>query len=179
MSQINRVPRGLQDFLGSQNFGDNPSELGSVVAPVLDITDYLKSERRFFNYNASAGVAVDGAVLSHTVPSGELWYIEGVSVGVGFAGVGGSWTAEFGYMHVNPLNSNQPTVPHPVISVGRVAPNAGAIISSGFTILSAELPKWYPLFSGESLQLQINNGSYAGGQLYTVRSALRYIKALA
>lgn len=44
MSRINRTPGGLQTLLGSQNFGDNPSELGPVVAPTLDLLPFYGSE---------------------------------------------------------------------------------------------------------------------------------------
>jgi len=40
MSKINTPPLGLQNLLGSQNFGDNPSELGQTVAPTLDLLPF-------------------------------------------------------------------------------------------------------------------------------------------
>ena len=43
MSQINRPPLGLQQLLGSQNFGDNPAELGQVVAPTIDLLPFFGS----------------------------------------------------------------------------------------------------------------------------------------
>jgi len=43
MSQINRPPLGLQNLLGSQNFGDNPRELAGAVAPTLDMMSFYGS----------------------------------------------------------------------------------------------------------------------------------------
>jgi len=43
MSIINRPPLGLQELLGSQNFGDNPKQLGGVVAPTLDMLPFYGS----------------------------------------------------------------------------------------------------------------------------------------
>lgn len=37
MSKINRPPLGLQQLLGSQNFGENPSDLKQDVQPVLEM----------------------------------------------------------------------------------------------------------------------------------------------
>lgn len=37
MSQVNRPPTGLQQLLGSQNFGDNPDQLLNEVRPTLDL----------------------------------------------------------------------------------------------------------------------------------------------
>lgn len=43
MSQINRPPIGLQQLLGSQNFGDNPDDLRQGVVPTIDLTPFYGS----------------------------------------------------------------------------------------------------------------------------------------
>jgi hypothetical protein len=43
MSQINRPALGLQQLLGSQNFGDNPNDLSQIVAPTLDMLPFFGS----------------------------------------------------------------------------------------------------------------------------------------
>lgn len=43
MSQINRPPLGLQQLLGSQNFGDNPDQLAQNVQPSLDLFPFYAS----------------------------------------------------------------------------------------------------------------------------------------
>lgn len=40
MSRINRPPFGLQQLLGSQNFGKNPPDLAQVVQPTIDLTPF-------------------------------------------------------------------------------------------------------------------------------------------
>ncbi len=44
MSQVNRVPRGLQSVLNSQNFGRNPDELGQTIVPIIDIGRFYEAE---------------------------------------------------------------------------------------------------------------------------------------
>lgn len=61
MSQINRPPLGLQNLLGSQNFGDNPSELAQAVAPTLDLLPFygaglLRLKRSQGNLNAEGEI---------------------------------------------------------------------------------------------------------------------------
>lgn len=43
MSQINRPPGGLQQLLGSQNFGKNPDQLAQTVQPTLDLFPFFGS----------------------------------------------------------------------------------------------------------------------------------------
>lgn len=43
MSQINRPPLGLQQLLGSQNFGQNPRELAQTVQPTIDLFPFFGS----------------------------------------------------------------------------------------------------------------------------------------
>lgn len=44
MSQINRPPTGLQQLLGSQNFGVNPNELERTVQSTVDLVPFLGSQ---------------------------------------------------------------------------------------------------------------------------------------
>lgn len=178
MSQINRVPQGLQDLLGSQNFGDNPSELGSVVAPTLDLERLLFAERRWFSYKLAANVAVDGSFNVHTVPAGELWLVENCAVGVTLAGVGGSWQGVFGVSATQLTNVDTAgALSVPVAGLGQLNANAGAIIGTGQAVFSHSFPKPLPFYPGEQIGFHLVNGLYAGGQLYTIRSSVQFIKA--
>lgn len=78
MSKINTTPVGLQDFLGSKNFGRNPSELGQVVSPSLDLKPFLGvyEQRLARATDLRTGV---GVCCSLTVPEGEAWYLIAVS----------------------------------------------------------------------------------------------------
>jgi hypothetical protein len=72
MSQINRPPIGLQSLLGSQNFGENPSNLLQDVTSQLDLLPfygaYLQKDVREIGNLIGRGNAVN-----ITVPEGELW----------------------------------------------------------------------------------------------------------
>lgn len=93
MSQINRPPQGLQSLLGSQNFGDNPKQLGGVVAPTLDMLPFYGAGilrlRRI-----SSSLAAEGEITSLTfddqvaVLSVTAWNAAGSAVaGVNILGV--------------------------------------------------------------------------------------------
>lgn len=80
-STINRVPFGLQDLLGSTNQGDNPNQLGGVVAPTLDVGRLLKVERRSFHVVVQS--FTNSAILATIqVPLGQLWLVDSVGVRV-------------------------------------------------------------------------------------------------
>lgn len=79
MSRINRVPAGLQSLLGSQNFGDNPSELQPFVSPTLDQLPFLSRDVVRTSLNARAVTAVQDAI-SVQVPIGESWELLNVSI---------------------------------------------------------------------------------------------------
>ena len=40
MSKINRLPKGLQEFLGNTAQGQNPDELSQTVVPTLEMQQY-------------------------------------------------------------------------------------------------------------------------------------------
>ena len=54
---INRIPRGLLAYLDSQTQGENPSGLGEVVAPVLDLERFYRANARY--ETASGGSSFD------------------------------------------------------------------------------------------------------------------------
>ena len=72
MSRINQPPFGLQSLLGSQNFGDNPSELAQTVVPLIDLWPFLSAEKIRYARGAST-LNARGDSVSVTVPEGELW----------------------------------------------------------------------------------------------------------
>lgn len=73
MSRINRVPFGLQDLLGSQNLGVNPSDMAQQVAPTLDLFPFWSAERLTMYTDTAVEVTARGAYLAYTVPLGEAW----------------------------------------------------------------------------------------------------------
>lgn len=73
MSRINRVPKGFLDFLGTQNQGDNPSELMQDVRPSIDLFPFFAAERvSLFSDSVNSAGALDG--VTFVVPDGEVWF---------------------------------------------------------------------------------------------------------
>ena len=72
MGRINTVPGGLQSLLGSTNFGDNPSDLAVVTAPVLEQFPFLAQQKVYFARNV-ATLASRGSAVQVTVEEGEIW----------------------------------------------------------------------------------------------------------
>ena len=79
MSQINRVPWGLQSLLGSQNFGKNPGALNESVQPTLDQLPFLGYETLQCDADYVAGATIVGDKAELTIPDNEAWAVLGVA----------------------------------------------------------------------------------------------------
>ena len=91
MSRINRVPKGLQDLLGSQNLGDNPSDLSLLVQPQVDMFPFWSAERLTVIGNVTFSFSNSDAVLAtFTIPDGEAWIPLHISAQAALASVGDS-----------------------------------------------------------------------------------------
>lgn len=83
MSRINTVPKGLQSFLGNTNFGDNPSEMSEVAAPIVDLNPFLQVDQvRAYESAVITQNAPPVLINSLTVPENELWFILAAAVSV-------------------------------------------------------------------------------------------------
>ena len=110
MTQITRVPVGLQGFLGTQAQGKNPSELSQVVAPVLDIGLFLSVQQEYWSEVGS--IFATDTTLYETVPEGEVWIIRGV--GVEMDGTGAGDTCDVNIFLDNIPNTTAPGNNHPL-----------------------------------------------------------------
>lgn len=72
-SRINRLPWGLQDFLGSTSQGDNPSELLQQVRPTADMWPLWGMERLDIQTASNAAAAAVDASAQVEIPNNELW----------------------------------------------------------------------------------------------------------
>lgn len=88
MSRINRLAVGLQDFLGSKNFGDNPSELAQSVLPSLELFKFYATER-VTHFRGTAAFSARGQSSTQLVPLGEIWLPLSVHYGIPGATNGG------------------------------------------------------------------------------------------
>lgn len=80
---IARRPPGLLDLLLTQQQGKNPSELGDVVSPVMDLTHFYGSERLTVD-SVLLAVSAVGAFSRITVPDGETWLVHFTGMNVAF-----------------------------------------------------------------------------------------------
>lgn len=72
MARISRVPFGLQDLLGSTQFGDNPSDFSTEIRPTLDLFRFLASDSIFHNTQNVTNAPLLN--LREVVPTGEIWF---------------------------------------------------------------------------------------------------------
>lgn len=82
MSRINTVPKGLQSFLGNTNFGDNPSELSEVAAPVVQLNPFLQVDQ--MRARSSAAITTvnspGNAIEQFAVPQNKIWFVLGFGI---------------------------------------------------------------------------------------------------
>jgi hypothetical protein len=84
MAQITQFPRGLVSLTGLRDMGEAPRDLSGVIAPTIDITQFLLLNRESIFGSVSVS-AIGSAIVAgqvFKVPPGELWYIHAFSVGV-------------------------------------------------------------------------------------------------
>lgn len=152
MSQINRVPQGLQDLLGSKNFGDNPAELSQVVAPTTDLSKFYEAERRsWFQPITSINMTAEGAITSLAVPEGQLWFVQAIGTRWSVQGIAPATPMGFrvGCQLVDPQNANVPGEDPGIADLGAIQRFDTAPMAS-WMIAEKEFSKPVPCFSGEA-----------------------------
>ena len=107
-SKINRVPWGLQDFLGNTNAGENPGTVPDEVRAIFDMWPLWGMER-LSAFRASGTMTVRGDSIALTVPDNELWMPYTVAWQVNGAGGVGNHEIRLGAFHY-PFQDN-PNVP--------------------------------------------------------------------
>lgn len=72
MTIINRLPKGLQEFLGNTAQGQNPSELRQDVFPTIDMSPFWSLDRTKYKRQTGTITTIgNGAFI--TIPPGEVW----------------------------------------------------------------------------------------------------------
>jgi hypothetical protein len=82
MAQITQFPRGLVSLTGLRDMGEAPRDLAGVIAPTIDITQFLLLNRESIFGSVSVS-SIGAAVVAGSVfkvPAGELWYVHAFSV---------------------------------------------------------------------------------------------------
>ena len=88
MTEINRQPSGLSDFLKVQAGGQNPDDLSRSVRPTIDIEplyypDRLRAEKITFSLNAAQKDFI-------AVPESEIWKVIGIGYDIQNLSLGGN-----------------------------------------------------------------------------------------
>lgn len=113
MTQVTRVPVGLQSFLGTQAQGKNPSELGQLITPVLDIGLFLGVQQE--QWQRVGGLFSTDTQLFIEVPAGQVWVLR--SIGLVNGGGGPSASYDVSVYLENLPNSAAPQENHPLTEV--------------------------------------------------------------
>lgn len=87
MPTVSAYPAGFASLLGLQNFGEMPRELAYSVSPTLDLFQHYVANNiihGFCTFTPVLGIVQPNAGLAGatnpTVPAGELWYFEHVTL---------------------------------------------------------------------------------------------------
>jgi hypothetical protein len=78
MGQVNRVPSGFLDLVGSQSQGQTPPLYSDALSPVVDLRELYLAQTLSQQCETKAHVAF-GATQDFTVPAGETWLVRSVS----------------------------------------------------------------------------------------------------
>lgn len=84
MANVNRIPRGLLAYLDSQTQGENPSAMGEVVAPVLQMEPFYRSNCRYehLHYGNLTFDTVALSLVGNRVRSDEMWLVHSASLSI-------------------------------------------------------------------------------------------------
>lgn len=173
MTQVTRVPFGLQDLLGTKSFGENPSDLSQTIAPTLDLTAFLKAERRAFQLQSSVQLFGNGQAGVFTIPTGQLWFVHSIATRLSTLGTDPFHARVCAFAN-KMNNSSSPGSQHALGTLG-VIDSAGPT-GGGFTALSLDFQEPVPFFGGEEIELQLTEGLFTGTNSYTNRLHIRYTK---
>jgi hypothetical protein len=78
MGIINRYAKGLLHVLDAQSQGDTPGMIGDVIAPTMEISEYLLASKGSEIVTSGTVVFTGlGQQLSLIVPVGETWFVRG------------------------------------------------------------------------------------------------------
>lgn len=176
MSQITRVPFGLQSLLGSKNFGDNPAELGQVVAPILDMFPFFAAERRTWHQDVGIVVNDNGVVNTITVPTGELWLVDSLGASVQMTGSpAGDFGINISWYGARLNNSTNGTQQHALGLCNQLRYGTPAALTTpDEDYVSHDFARPVPFFASE--RLVCNANGITGNINWVVSPTIRYYK---
>lgn len=88
MAVIGKFPKGLVGLTELRDMGESPRELAQIIAPTIDVTQFLLTDREVVTDSNTIAGAGSTVMPNLQVPKGELWRVHGASMTS--AGSGGS-----------------------------------------------------------------------------------------
>lgn len=73
--KVQRIAPGLLSFLGLKGTGQNPTELGELLSPVVDLTPFYHAIDLLTANASTAGLNTVGQSTLIEVPAGETWRV--------------------------------------------------------------------------------------------------------
>lgn len=118
MSRINRPPSGLQQLLGSQNFGENPDELLQEVRPVIDCLPFFGADllkvARASGANVNEGLVASAEFFGRVAIVGvSMHYASGLAanenmvIGIALSNIAGDNPTEPFFVAVEQYDNNR------------------------------------------------------------------------
>lgn len=175
MSRINKLPVGLQSFLESKNFGDNPSELAQTVLPTLDTAPFFSVYDLDSVLSNQANVNNNGTIAVIETPEGRIRFLQTVMVGI--AQNGGMLLGEkfeVGVAIDDVVNTDNPVPDHPLVNVVTYEAFAAGASTEAFYGHTFESP--IPLRGGEVVRFKAQNHNGAAGNDCQVRVGIRFFE---
>lgn len=75
MTNINRLPTGLQDLLQSKSLGQNPNDLVQTVQPTIAMLEFYLQDVPFNVWNVTSAFNGAGTTQINDVADNEMWIV--------------------------------------------------------------------------------------------------------
>lgn len=175
MSRVNKAPIGLQNLLGSQNFGDNPAELAPAIVPTLDMWNFLNYAESRAGWGSSV-VLADGTVTytAMTVPQNERWLVYAFGVNILGDTIAAGDQIEISASRVKVAGSTSPGNAHPFFGASSEFRSTPA----NFKTVVEHFPNYVPMGPGESISLRWSDVVRGGLAAWEVYSTIYYYRLL-
>jgi hypothetical protein len=151
---IQRLPKGLLDFLSMKGSGQTPTELESALRSVIDTTPLYLADRQASLITNTGNIVADGtqafASTVGTVPNGEVWMPIAASMSRATAGLTAGNTFE---IQIQAFVAQFATVVFPGIG-NVVTPNGGHV--------GVLFPNTFLMQPGDRFSAITSKGAYAG-----------------
>ena len=154
MGQINKIPLGYLNMLGSQTGGKNPFFAAEQVNPTVEMAPFYHGSAMAVSTDVLVSTA-PGDEVTRFVPANEAWFL--YSIGASGSVLGSSAVRDLQVNLQHLPRSSSPTLP------GQIATLTSSTASAAGDVIAASqlFPVPIPLIAGTSIQTIINRRSGA------------------